>query len=74
MLEYTEAGDGARLMMLVLHARRAAGIRLRASPRTSRHEGRDDLTSVRSTTKRRRGWLVRNQHEERLEAHFRAFD
>jgi hypothetical protein len=59
MLEYTQAGDGARLMMLV----RYAPIRLRTGI-----EGRDLLgrSHGRGQTARLGGY----QHEERLETNF----
>ena len=40
MLEYTDAGDGARLAMLVLHDDAEARVRLRAGPGAARHQGR----------------------------------
>ncbi len=40
MLEYTKAGDGARLAMLVLHDDAAARIRLRAGAGAAGHQGR----------------------------------
>ena len=69
MLEYTKAGDGARLAMLVLHDDASANMptaRRRACP-TPR-----SAPSRRRCTTRRRRRLVRHQHEERLEAHLRV--
>ena len=40
MLEYTKAGDGARLAMLVLHDDADARVRLRPGARIARHQGR----------------------------------
>ena len=40
MLEYTKAGDGARLAMLVLHDDATARVRLWSGARTARHQGR----------------------------------
>ena len=40
MLEYTKAGDGARLAMLVLHDDATARIRLRTRAGPARHQGR----------------------------------
>ena len=67
MLEYAGAGDGARLMMLVLHDDAETRVCLWTGPRTSRHEGR----YVHSGALRRseEGRLDCHQHEERLEAH-----
>ena len=53
MLEYTKAGDGARLSMIVLHDDAQARIRLWTRPRTSGHEGRY-LHARRFTMKRKR--------------------
>ena len=53
MLEYTGAGDGARLMMLVLHDDAQARIRLRSGARPARQQGRSP-SLLRSTTRRRR--------------------
>ena len=39
MLEYTKAGDGARLSMLVLHDDATARIRLRTGAGVARHQG-----------------------------------
>jgi hypothetical protein len=66
MLEYTTAGHGARLAMLVLHddAKREYG------PGPARHQGRHLHPDAL-----RRGeeqGLGRHQHEERLEADFRV--
>ena len=43
MLEWTQAGDGARLMMLVLPRRRQARVRLRPRRRPAGHQGRHIL-------------------------------
>jgi len=65
MLEYTQAGDGARLMMLVHHDDGQARVRLRAEvegwhlPRRADGRGQEAR-------------LGRHQHAERLEAHLRV--
>jgi len=67
MLEYTKAGDNARLSMIVLHDD-AERVCLRPGPRAAGNEGRHLHPGIL-----RRGeeaWLVRHQHEERLEAYF----
>ena len=70
MLEYTKAGDGARLAMLVLHddAKREYAYGPGAGP--AGHQGRH----VHAGALRRgeEGRLDRHQHEERLEAHLRV--
>ncbi len=69
MLEYTGAGDGARLMMLVLHDDADARVRVRARRRVARFESRHlHASAVRRSEETR---LDRDQHEERLEAHLR---
>lgn len=67
MLEYTKAGDGARLAMLVLHDDKT---REYAYGPAAGLEGRH----VRAGALRRgeEGRLDRHQHEERLEADFRV--
>ena len=69
MLEYTEAGDGARLDDARAARRCDARIRLWPGARAARHEGRH----VHAGALRRgeEGRLDRDQHEERLEPHFR---
>ena len=69
MLEYTKAGDGARLAMLVLHddAKREYAYGPALGP--ARHQGRHLYPGfVRRGDEARLG---RHQHEERLAAHFR---
>ncbi len=65
MLEYTQAGDGARLMMLVHHdddkREYAYGRELQDRHVLRRADGRGEEER-----------LVRHQHEERLEAHLRV--
>ena len=53
MLEYTKAGDGARLSMIVLHDDAQARICLRPGAGPARHQGRH-VHRRRFTTKRRR--------------------
>ena len=70
MLEYTGAGDGARLSMLVLHDDAEARVRLRPGAGPARHQGRHLHPGAL-----RRGeeeGLDRHQHEERLEADLRV--
>ena len=67
MLEYTKAGDGARLAMLVLHDDADARIRLRPRARAARHQG--GHLHAGALRRGEEGWLVRHQHEERLESH-----
>ena len=70
MLEYTRAGDGARLAMLVLHDDAQARIRLRSRPGAARHQGRRlHPGAVRRSEEE---GLDGHQHEERLEAHLRV--
>ena len=69
MLEYTGAGDGARLEMLVLHDDANARICLWPSRRPSRHQGRH--VYARAVRRGEEGRLDRDQHEERLETHLR---
>ena len=66
MLEYAGAGDGARLMMLVLHddAQREYAYGPARACRTPRSAHSPGI--VRRSEERR---LVSDQHEERLEAH-----
>jgi hypothetical protein len=69
MLEYTGAGDGARLMMLVLHddpKREYAYGRPGASPTP------ESAPSPRRSTTRPGTRVARDQHEERLEAPLRV--
>ncbi len=53
MLEYTRAGDGARLMMLVHHDDAAARVRLRTD---SRRSARSQATLM--TEAKKKGWIV----------------
>ena len=69
MLEYTTAGDGARLAMLVLHDDADARICLRPGRGPARHQGRH--LHAGSLRRGQEGRLDRHQHEERLEAHLR---
>ena len=68
MLEYTGAGDGARLMMLVLHDDARARICLRPRARPTRQQVRHLHSGALRRGEKER--LDRHQHEERLEAHF----
>ena len=70
MLEYTEAGDGARLAMLATARRRPARVRLRPCGGPAEHQSRH----FHPGTLRRgeEGWLVRHQYEERLEKGLRV--
>ena len=69
MLEYTQAGNGKRLMMLVLHDDAQPRVCLRAGSRFAPYQGRhlQPGTLRRSDEER----LDRHQHEERLEPHLR---
>ncbi len=70
MLEYTGAGDGARLMMLVLHddAKREYAYGPATGP--ARHQGRHVHAGALRRGEEER--LDRHQHEERLEADLRV--
>ena len=68
MLEYTRAGDGARLTMLVLH--HDAKREYAHGPALGLPTPRSVPSHRRSTTSHEAG-LVGYQHEERLEARFR---
>ena len=57
MLEYTKAGDGARLAMLVLHDDGEARIRLRAGAGPARHQGRP-FTPELYDEATKDGWFV----------------
>ena len=70
MLEYTKAGDGARLSMLVLHDDAEARICLRPGARPARHQGRRLHPGALRRGEEER--LDRHQHEERLEARLRV--
>ena len=70
MLEYTKAGDGARLTMLVLHDDAAARICLRAGAGPARHQGRHLHPGALRRGEEER--LDRDQHEERLEGNLSA--
>ena len=59
MLEYTKAGDGARLAMLVLHDDATARVRLRPRAGAARHQGRRVHAGARTTRRRSRaGWSI----------------
>ena len=69
MLEYTEAGEGPRLGMLVLHDDAEREYAYGPATGPARHQGRDVHPGAL-----RRGneqWLDRHQHEERLEEDLR---
>ena len=66
MLEYAGAGDGARLMMLVLHDD-PPRICLRSGAGVAGHQGRHIHAGVVRRSEERR--LDSDQHEERLEEH-----
>jgi hypothetical protein len=68
MLEYTKAGDGARLAMLVLHDDATREYAYGPAAGIARHEGRRLPTDALRQGKEK--WLERDQHEERLEASF----
>ena len=70
MLEYTKAGDGARLAMLVLHDDEKREYAYGPGAGSARHEGRH----VHAGALRRgeEAGLGRDQHEERLEADLRV--
>ncbi len=70
MLEYTKAGDGARLSMLVLHDDAEARVRLRSGARAARHQGRH--LHAGAVRRGEEAGLDRDQHEERLEADLRV--
>ena len=57
MLEYTKAGDGARLSMLVLHDDAQARIRLRSGAGAARHQGRH-LPQALYDEAKKDGWFV----------------
>ncbi len=70
MLEYTEAGDGARLVDAGTARRRPARVCLRPCGGPAEHQSR----RFHPGTLRRgeEGWLVRHQYEERLEKGLRV--
>ncbi len=68
MLAYTKTGDGARAGDAGAARRRHARIRLRSSPRITRHQGRHVSAGVLRQGAEKR--LDRHQHEERLEEGF----
>ena len=70
MLEYTKAGGGVRLAMLVLHDDGEARICLRSRAGTARDQSRH----IHAGALRRgdEGRVDRRQHEERLESHLRV--
>ena len=67
MLEYTKAGDGARLSMIVLHddAKREYAY----GPAQGLPDTKVGTLPAGALRRSREGRLVRHQHEERLEAH-----
>ena len=70
MLEYTKAGDGARLAMLVLHDDAKREYAYGPALGLARYQGRHFHSGpVRRGEEARLG---RHQHEERLEAHLRV--
>ena len=70
MLEYTKAGDGARLAMLVLHDDAKREYAYGPAQGSARHQGRHlHPGAVRRGEEAR---LDRHQHEERLEAYLRV--
>ena len=73
MLEYAQAGGGARLAHAGVTRRRTARVCLRPGRRLAGHQSRD-LLAAPVRTKPSQGRLDRHQHEERLEAHFRFRD
>ena len=68
MLEYTGAGDGARLMMLVLHDDAQREYAYGPARGSARHQGGSFQSSARRRGEEER--LDRDQHEGRLEADF----
>ena len=66
MLEYTGAGDGARLRMLVLHDDAQREYAYGPATRPARNQSRHVFPGALRLSDE--GWLVRNQHEKRLEA------
>ena len=70
MLEYTKAGDGARLSMLVLHDDATREYAYGPAQGSARHQGRHlHPGAVRPSQE---AGLDGHQHEERLEAHLRV--
>ena len=67
MLEYTKAGEGARLSMIVLHDDAKREYAYGPGARPARHEGRH--VPPGALRRGEKGRLVRHQHEGRLEAH-----
>ena len=65
MLEYTKAGDGARLVDARAARRREARICLRPGPGAARHQGRH--LHPGAVRRGEEAGLDRHQHEERLE-------
>ena len=72
MLEYTKAGDGARLSHDRPARRRRARICLRPGPRVAGHQGRH--LHPGALRRGEEGWLVRHQHEERDRSILRCFN
>ena len=58
MLEYTKAGDGARLSMLVLHDDAEARIRLRTGQGPARRPRSARFTQALYDEARKQGWIV----------------
>ena len=69
MLEYTKAGDGARLSMLVLHDDATREYAYGPAQRFARHQGRHIHPGL--VRRSQEAGLDGYQHEERLEAHLR---
>ena len=67
MLEYTKAGDGARLAMLVLHDDATREYAYGPAQGLARHQGRH--LHPGALRRGEEAGLDRHQHEERLEAH-----
>ena len=69
MLEYTGAGDGARLMMLVLHDDKRPGVCLRPGPGAARYQGRH--VHAGAVRRGEEAGLDGHLHEEGLEKDLR---
>ena len=70
MLEYTKAGNGARLAMIVLHD---DAVREYAyGPAQGLPESKVGTFTQALYDEAKKRWLDRDQHEERLEAHLRV--
>ncbi len=70
MLEYTKAGEGERLAMLVLHDDDKREYAYGPAKGSARHQGR--YLHTRAGRRSQEEWLDRHQHEERLETHLRV--